>query len=462
MNMNENNESVLWMLLFRRLLKKLPLILAVVLLFGILGGAVSAFLIAPTYQASAELIVNAGERVNQSVTSEQLNTAESLAEIYSIIIKSDTVLEQVISDQKLDLSFEELVSKVSVNSVNGTSVIRVSAEDRSAEKALDILRGIVKTAPAVIQDKVEAGSVKIISEPRLAAKPVSPNVPRNAVLCALIGLVLSLAALVLGAVRNDSVADKQQLEERTGLSVLGEIPTIDGRGVRAQLLTEESSFSYREAYRYLQTNVNLLAASNDQKAIVVTSSGSGEGKTTVSVNLARALTAAGKKVVLVECDLRLPKVSLYLGLNSDQTKNGVRGLLSGECVLNEALVRLDGLNVIPSGGTSDSSVELLGSKKMKMLIHLLKEHFDYVIMDVPPAGELADAIALCDGADGVLLVARSNRTVVRMVQTTAEQIRKTGAPILGVVINGAEPAHKHYQDRKNKYYGKSGKEKGKK
>lgn len=452
MNNRDNNEPVLWMLLLNGVAKKLPLILAVVLLFGLVGGAVSAFLIPPTYRANAELIVNAGEHATQNVTSEQLNTAESLAEIYSIIIKSDTVLEQVISDLKMDLNFEELVSKVSVNSVNGTSVIRVSVEDRSADQALEILRGVIKTAPAVIKDKVEAGSVKIISEPRLTAKPVSPNIPRNTILCALIGLLLMLAIMALRVLRNDTVTDKQQIEERTSLNVLSEIPSVTGKGARAAVMDDQSSFYYKEAYRYLQTNVNLLASSNDQKAIVVTSSVTGEGKTTVSVNLAKALSSAGKSVVLIECDLRLPKISMYLALPQNRNKNGLRGLLSGECVLNDALIEVEGFCVIPSGGTSDSSVELLGSKKMLMLIKLLKERFDYIIMDAPPAGELADAIALCAGADGVLLVARENYTLIRGVQTTADQIRKTGVPILGTVLNCTEPAsRKAYGSRYGRY-----------
>lgn len=460
MNFN-NTESVMWSLLFKSFAKKFPLILVVVILFAFLGGAVSAFLVSPTYQANSELIVNVGEHVSQSVTSDQLTTAESLAEIYSIIIKSDTVLEQVISDLNLKFSFEELVSKISVSSVNGTSVIRVSVEDHSGEQALTILRGVIKTAPSVIKDKVEAGSVKIISEPRLAAKPIAPNVPRNAAICALIGLIMMLSFLTLRIVKNDVVTDKKQIEDRMNINVLGEIPSVEGRGIRNALMTDESSFSYKEAYRYLQTNVNLLATSNDLKALIITSAGSSEGKTTASVNLANALTAAGKRVALVECDLRLPKICMYLSLRQNREKNGLRGLLSGECVLNDALIEHNGLSVIPSGGTSDSSVELLGSKKMKMLISLLKEQFDYVIMDAPPAGELADAIALCSCADGVLVVTRANRTDIRSLQEMTDQIRKTGVPILGTILNFCDPVRRgYYRDRYGRYsfYGKDKKE----
>ena len=239
---NGKSESMLWVLFIERAIKRIPLILAVMIGFGLAAGAAAKFVVAPTYRADAELIVNAGERTTQTITSDQLNSAETLVEIYGIIIKSNPILDQVLTDLHLDLDYDQLAEKVTVGAVNGTAVMRISVSDHDPELAMQILTKIISSAPDIIQDKVEAGSVKVISEPRLVSKPVSPVVSRYVVFGMMIGLLLMMSAILMEIVRNNTVNQKEQMEEQFNIGVLAEIPAVNREKGRSALLSDNSDF----------------------------------------------------------------------------------------------------------------------------------------------------------------------------------------------------------------------------
>ena len=179
--------------------KNLILIIIVTVIFGIGAYFYSAFFIPKQYSASAMLIVNNKANDKTTVNATEINAAQGLAELYSIIIKSDTVLTQVIDELQLNMTYEQLNSKISVSSVNSTQVIKISMTHRNAEFAQKVIEKLVEVAPPIITDKVEAGSVKVISASTISnsGKPVSPNLKRNAMIGALAGLVLVLLIIFL-------------------------------------------------------------------------------------------------------------------------------------------------------------------------------------------------------------------------------------------------------------------------
>ena len=208
----------------------LPLIIVTVI-FAAGFFVYSKLFITKQYQASATLIVNNRAEGSSSTTinNAELNAAQGLADIYSIIIKSDTVLQPVIDNLKLNMSYEQLKSKITVSTVNSTQVITISMTHPDPDYAQKVIAEIVNVAPPIIADKVEAGSVKVISESRISNNglPVSPNVKRNALIGALVGLVLTLIFIFVREFTNNTFKTEDDITKTLGIPLLGIIPSVD-------------------------------------------------------------------------------------------------------------------------------------------------------------------------------------------------------------------------------------------
>jgi capsular exopolysaccharide synthesis family protein len=189
-----------------------------------------------------------------------------------------------------------------------------------------------------------------------------------------------------------------------------------------------------EAFRTLRTNIQFSSLDNELRTIVVTSTQPSEGKSTVLANLAVTMAQSGKKVVLLDCDLRKPTIHKKLGVTN---KNGLTTLLSKEKGLQECLQLLNvpNLYIITSGPIPPNPAELLGSKRMKSLLQELKEHFDMILIDAPPVLAVTDSQILSTLTDGVLFVTSYGTTEKDAVVRAKELIEKVGGKILGVVMN---------------------------
>ena len=442
-NRNHSGDTYFWEKVINVLRKHAIKMTAVVLVCGLLGWLVATLFVKPQYQANASLIVNSRDSNTTTITAEQLNSAEELANLYGIIIKSDTVLEAVIRDLDLEMDYDELERKVSVTSVNNTSVMKISVKDADGQNALEILKSIVSISPKIITDMVEAGSVKVVSEPRLQKTAVSPDRQRYALAGAFFGLAVVCVAALLLAVNEDRLYSKREVEERLGLTVIGEIPEQSGGGKkrgkkngrdRNVILTRNVSFSLKESFRYLRMMIARRIQKDRPKTIIVTSAVAGEGKSCVSINLALSLAADSKRVLLVECDMRKPTICAYLGIRKEP-RFGLSSLLQGKNVLQDSVIKNSGISILPAGPIPDNPTELLSSGKMKALMKVLEECYDYVILDTPPSVDMADAVALSSITGGVLFVIRQGFADGQTVEAACDKLRNADANLLGVVLN---------------------------
>ena len=215
------------------LLKKHLLVLIMVtVLFAVVGYLVSAFVLTPKYEASATMIVNSREdaTTQTTITSDQINSATKLVDTYSVILTSDTVLDKTIEDLNLDMSYEDLLGKVTVESVNSTQVMRISAQDEDPQLAQQIVASIVEQAPEIIIQTVKAGSVEVISQPKAGDVPVSPEMMKNTVIAGMLGLVLALAVVFLRSMLNNKFMTDTDINNKLGLTVLGVIPQVSIKG----------------------------------------------------------------------------------------------------------------------------------------------------------------------------------------------------------------------------------------
>ena len=176
------------------------------------------------------MIVNTRQDVNANVTSDQINSATKLVSTYSIIIKSDTVLQQVIDNLGLNLTYAQLNKRVTVAAVDDTQVMKITVQSDSPEWALQVCEQIITVAPDVIKEAVEAGSVKVISNASLATEPVSPNIKKNTMLAAAVGFVLVIGIIVLQVLLDNKINTEEDVTKYLDMTVLGVIPQYDQGG----------------------------------------------------------------------------------------------------------------------------------------------------------------------------------------------------------------------------------------
>lgn len=435
--------------LISALYKKLWLCILTAILCAGAGFCYSKFGVTPQYQADAAMIVNSGYRSSDYVTGDQMSTSASLVELYGIIIKSDVVMDTVYENVSAKEEIPGTVTGISVSSVNNTQVMVISVNATSAECALAVCKEITEVAPDRIIKYMGAGSIRLLSAASGGERPVSPDLAGNTGKAGLFGFIAACGIIVLITLLNNRVKKEEDFR-RMDLCLLGVIPGY-GRRKRTFLLADSrSSFDYREAYKTLRTNLDFLAAKHQCKSIMVTSPMPGDGKTTAAVNLAYVLGMAGKKVILLDGDMRAGTVAAYVSMEGDTS--GLAEILTGERTAEDSIVHRKDLktDLVTAGVLPSNPAELAGSEAMDRLLRELEEAYDYVIIDTPPVSVVTDAVALGRIADGVLLVARANVTARPELDRCRKRLADVDAHILGAVLNDYSPAeHLH---RKKKYF----------
>lgn len=198
-------------------------------------------------------------------------------------------------------------------------------------------------------------------------------------------------------------------------------------------LVDEKDFHSVEAYKALRTNLEYSIMGDDCKAIIITSSVPKEGKTSIVANLGVYLTHVGKKVLLIDCDLRNPKLHRFFKMPNHI---GVTNVIMKKYTLDGAVKKInDFLSILCSGPIPPNPAELLNSKDMHEIIKDVSKEYDYVLIDTPPASQLTDAIVLSPNTNGVLLVIKHASTHVEVIKQTIDNFKKVNATIIGTVIS---------------------------
>ena len=222
---------------------------------------------------------------------------------------------------------------------------------------------------------------------------------------------------------------------------------------KTMLLSDRSAFSVKEAYKTLRTNVMFSLPGKDSKCIGVVSPERGDGKSSVSINLAISFAQINKKVIIVDCDLRLPTIASKLGI---EAKPGLSNFLSGNQDSEQPLIRRSseyGIDIMTAGDIPPDPTALITSRQMDAFIKLLKKYYDYIILDFPPATIVSDAASVSRIVDGYLIVIRHNSSEFSKINETLRQMDFADAKILGFVYNGKDEQKKYYKNGKySKYY----------
>ena len=372
-------------------------------------------------------------------SSESDPTTRSFPVIYSA--------SRVAESLSLDEDPSDIAQRVTATIVPDTVLIDITATGATPEEALALaeaytsefidLLSEIETSPSSDESLVSATLVNV---PDLPSSPASPQPRRNFILATLLGLIVGVAVVLVKNVLDTTVKTPEQSVAISHAPSLALLYFIRGLQKDALFVRTNPRSSQAEAFRHLRTNLRFVDIDSPARTIIVTSSVESEGKSTIAANLALALADAGQDVILVDGDLRKPKIADLTGLVGEV---GVTNVLLGSLPVTQALqsygahTRTPGsLAVLTSGRVPPNPAELLQSQSTIDLLAHLRELADVVVIDAPPLLPVTDAALLTQHADGALVVIRHGKTKRDELTRAVASLERVGGRVLGTVLNG--------------------------
>ena len=420
-----------------------------------------------------------------SMSSGDLSTSRNLVDSYMVILNTKETILDVIAYAQSDLPYEKVKKMIAANAVNETEIFEVTITSTDPNEALELADAISEILPERISTVIDGTSAKVVETAALPKSPSSPSYPINLAIGVLLGFTLIVAIIVLREIFDVTIRNEEDINQCCKYPILTAVPdmTAPSKGgsyyekskkkggnystavqqKRISVLGKNVSFAAAEAYKLLRTKLQFsFADENGCRVIGLSSALSGEGKSLTAINLAYTLSQLNKKVILIDCDMRRPTLAEKLNIMKTP---GLSSFLTGQCDLNGLLqgCNLRGeesaFHVITAGQNPPNPVELLSSVRMEAALNTLRKYYDYVILDLPPVGEVTDAMAVAPKADGMLLIVRQNYCDRLVLADAVRQFAFINSKILGVVLNGTVESSrtygKKYYRRYYKYYGGS-------
>lgn len=422
-----------------RILRKSWLAIVIATLLGLAAAAGYSLTRTPMYESQSVVFVQS--QAGSTVTELQQGSsfAQSRITTYVSLVREPVVMNPVITQLGLDTSADDLAENVKSSSPLNSTLIQITVQDPDPVMAADIANALgASLAAAVERIDTPAGqdqsAIKLtrVRDAAAAYAPVSPNIPLNLALGLLVGLAIGIGIAVLRSVLDNRVRSPRDVEELTDRPLIGAIP-LDPKAKERPLIIQADPLNPRsEAFRSLRTNLQFLEMDGGH-TFVITSSIPTEGKSTTTLNLAIALADSGKRVALVDTDLRKPKVAEYLGIEGG---TGLTDVLIGRAKVSDVLLPWGNrsMYVLPAGKIPPNPSELLGSARMQKLLDALAEEFDVVLCDAPPLLPVTDAAVLSRVTSGAIMAVAVGRTTTHQLQGALDALATVGAKVAGVVL----------------------------
>jgi capsular exopolysaccharide synthesis family protein len=425
-----------------RILRKSWVLIAVLLFVGI--GAASAFslLQTPKYSSSAKVFVSTSGGSSVSDLQQGNTFTQQRVKTYADLATTPIVLLPVIAELGLNVSSSELAAMVTASAPLDTTLIEISVTNVDAALAAQIATSVSESLTLAVEnietstsDAANVSPVKLtlVQHAEVPQEPVSPNVPLNIALGGLVGLALGVSLAVLREALDNRIRNERDVELITDVPILGGI-VFDAKASERPLIVHDDPRSPRaESFRTLRTNLQFLDVGRENRSFVITSSIQSEGKSTTAANLAITLSDAGARVLLVDADLRRPKVHEYLGLEGAV---GLTDLLIGRAEPEDVIQPWGKgeLFVLPAGKIPPNPSELLGSDALVKLIGEFNRAFDVVLFDAPPLLPVTDAAILARTVGGTIVVCAAGRTHKNQLKGAFSALSNVDAPVSGVVL----------------------------
>jgi capsular exopolysaccharide synthesis family protein len=413
-------------------------------LVGVIVGSGVAALISslqtPLYTTSTQLFVSTSDSTSTADVFQGGQFSQQRVTSYARLITGEELASRVIDRLGLDISPSELSEQITASAVTNTVLIEVTVTDASPVRAQSIAAVVGEEFTqfaSALEAPDEGGQspvkVTVTDRPEVPSVPSSPQASRNVAIGLVLGLLGGAGVVIIRARLDRTVKDPNVASEVTGAPIIGTV-FQDRMLERQHVIVRTRDNRTAEGYRQLRTNLQFLNVDKPPKVIMVSSAVPSEGKTTVVINLALALADAGRRVTIIEADLRRPKVTRYLGLVGGV---GLTNILAGTAAIDEVLQSYgsDEFSVIAAGPIPPNPGELLSSSHMSALVEELRGKNDYVLVDAPPLLPVADSSGLAVMMDGVLLSVRYGSTTTLQLRQAATTLERVGAKTLGVILN---------------------------
>lgn len=462
--------------MFFRILERFWIVLLSAVICGMIMGILAENSVT-TYSATSKLYIVHKDSSDVNIADLQLGTALTLD--YQEVFKTWEVHEMVIKELDLPYSYEQMQSMLTISNPEDTRVLYITVTHSDAKMAAAIANSYAKAAKEFIIDTMEGVEPSNFS---IALKPsvgYSASVGVSAVIGFVGGGVLAVAILALLFVLDARPRSPEAIQQYGGIPTLSVFPANKNKRHVERVTSEKMETAAKKAERngnYLKiTNfqqldyvcnesmntlcTNLSYCGKDIRKIMITSRYAGEGKSYISMNLLHTFSQLGKRTVLIDADLRASGIqSDYRLIYSTKNHYGLSEYLSGICTLKEAVYQTDWPNtyMIPAGHEAPNPLQLLDTHAMGNLIEQLAGQFDVVLIDTPPVGILADAVALAKFCDGALLVVGYCKGKQQEIGDVVERIKQTECKVLGAVLNGVKfnsMSNRHYYYSSERYAG---------
>ena len=392
----------------------------------------------PQYQASVTFFVTTSSEPTASAAVQGDEFAQRRVNSYLELLGTDRFASMVAAAAvDVDLTADQVEGMIGAKGDIDTVLFTATVTSGSRALALSVAGAVATEFVDLVRDVETTGDTPPSVNLEVVDGPTVVELPKRPLFSlawrAALGGVFGLGIALLLELRDQTLRTEDDLIAIGAAPVLGNIP-FDRQVDTAALLVEASRHSnFAEAFRQFRTNLQFVDVEHRVQVLVVTSSVPGEGKSVTSSNLALSLAAAGRQVLLVEADLRLPRISGYFGIDRSV---GLTDVLIGRAELDEVLRPIAGhsLTVLPSGHAPPNPSELLGSESMRTVLAELRTRYDVIVVDTPPLLPVADGAVASAWADGVVLLVRTAKTPSHQVELSLRSLSSVGARLVGAVM----------------------------